>query len=217
KQVNSDEGMSSGKGSNEVISYMHHFLTHFGFGETDVDLHCDNCTGQNKNNFMLWYGAWRVAHKLHSTLNIHFPIAGHTKFAPDCGFGPYQTSIENQGQHIGRYRQMENISPESRLNIPQLVGLEDGRVLVNTFDWQAHLSPYFRKLPQIKSCQHFRYLLCRLPVICVPALPAPGLAKDRQTYLYSKIRPFCSDEAKDITCPAPQSTTMNSTQKRMMV
>ncbi|MEQ2173193.1 hypothetical protein GOODEAATRI_029477, partial [Goodea atripinnis] len=57
----------------------------------------------------------------------------------------------------------ENSSPESRLNIPQLVGLEDGTVLVNTFDWQAHLSPYFRKLPQIKSYQHFRYLLCRLP------------------------------------------------------
>ncbi|MED6240733.1 hypothetical protein ATANTOWER_026909, partial [Ataeniobius toweri] len=36
---------------------------------------------------MLWYGAWRVAHKLHSTLNIHFLITGHTKFSPDCGFG----------------------------------------------------------------------------------------------------------------------------------
>ncbi|MEQ2248393.1 hypothetical protein ILYODFUR_018724 [Ilyodon furcidens] len=83
KQVNFliDEGMSSGKGSNAVISYMHHFFTHFGVGETDVDLHCDNCTGQYQNNFMLWYGAWRVAHKLPSTLNIHFLIVGHTKFA----------------------------------------------------------------------------------------------------------------------------------------
>ncbi|MEQ2295682.1 hypothetical protein AMECASPLE_016972 [Ameca splendens] len=55
------------------------------------------------------------------------------------------------------------------------------------------------------------------PVVCVPALPAAGLATDRQTCLYSKIRPFCSDEAKDVTRPAPQSTTQNSTQKRMMV
>ncbi|MEQ2212185.1 hypothetical protein XENOCAPTIV_026979 [Xenoophorus captivus] len=37
------------------------------------------------------------------------------------------------------------------------------------------------------------------PVVCVPALPAPGLATDRHIYLYSKIKPFCSDEAKDIT------------------
>ncbi|MEQ2170279.1 hypothetical protein GOODEAATRI_033899, partial [Goodea atripinnis] len=58
---------------------------------------------------------------------------------------------------------VENSTPENCLKIPQLVGLEDGTVLVNTFDWQAHLSPYFQKLPQIKSCQHFRYLLCRLP------------------------------------------------------
>ncbi|MEQ2295994.1 hypothetical protein AMECASPLE_020290 [Ameca splendens] len=134
---------------------------------------------------------------------------------------------------------VENSSPESCLNIPQLVGLEDGTVLVNTFDWQAHLSPYFQKLPQIRSYQHFSFdanrpgvvlarthsdtepvsfqLLCDLevltPVACLPALPAPGLATDRQTYLYSKIRPFGSDEAKDITCPVPQSTT----QKRMMV
>ncbi|MEQ2282717.1 hypothetical protein AMECASPLE_003632 [Ameca splendens] len=111
------------------------------------------------------------------------------------------------------------------------------------FDWQAHLSPYFRKLPQIKSYQHFSFdakrpgvvlarthsdaepvsfqLLCDPgvlpPVVCVPALPAPGLATDKQTYLYSKIRHFCSDEPKDITCPAPKSTTQNDTQKRMMV
>ncbi|MED6246863.1 hypothetical protein ATANTOWER_025102, partial [Ataeniobius toweri] len=44
-------------------------------------------TRQNKNNFMLWYCAGRVVHKLHSTLNIHFLIAGHTKFTPDCGVG----------------------------------------------------------------------------------------------------------------------------------
>ncbi|MEQ2166890.1 hypothetical protein GOODEAATRI_033123 [Goodea atripinnis] len=113
KQVNFliDEGMSSGKGSNEVISYMHHFFTHFGVGETDVDLHCDNCIGQNKNN-MLWYGAWRVAHKLHSTLNIHFLIAGHTKFAPDCDFELIRQAYEDHGQHIGRYRQS---TPESLL------------------------------------------------------------------------------------------------------
>ncbi|XP_072314393.1 uncharacterized protein [Eucyclogobius newberryi] len=89
KQVNFliDEGMSSSKGSNEVISYMHHFFNNFGVGEKYVDLHCDNCSGQNKNNFMLWYAAWRVGHKLHHTMDIHFLIAGHTKFSPDCGFG----------------------------------------------------------------------------------------------------------------------------------
>ncbi|XP_047239065.1 uncharacterized protein LOC124878920 [Girardinichthys multiradiatus] len=133
KQVNflNDEGMSSGKGSNEVISYVHHFFTHFGVGETDVDLHCDNFTGQDKNNFMLWYGTWWVAHKLHSTLNIHFLIAGHTIFAPDVGIikQAYKRTRVSTLADIAKsfcLQVVENSSPESRLNIPQLVGLEDG-------------------------------------------------------------------------------------------
>lgn len=44
------------------------------------------------------------------------------------------------------------------LNIPQLVGMAEGKVLVQTFDWQQHLTHHFRRLPQIKSYQHFRYL-----------------------------------------------------------
>ncbi|XP_051263501.1 uncharacterized protein LOC127367569 [Dicentrarchus labrax] len=161
KQVNFliDEGMSSSKGSNEVISYMHHFFSNFGVGETDVDLHCDNCSGQNKNNFMLWYAAWRVGHKLRDTIDIHFLIAGHTKLPPDCGFGlikqAYMKTRVNTLADIAEV--VENSSPESHLNIPQLVGNADGRVLVETFDWQKHLSPKFRKLPQIKSYQHFRF------------------------------------------------------------
>jgi hypothetical protein len=49
-----DEGMTSGKGSNMVISLLHHFLQNYGFGEKFLDLHCDNCSGQNKNRFVLW-------------------------------------------------------------------------------------------------------------------------------------------------------------------
>lgn len=53
---------------------------------------------------------------------------------------------------------VENSSPVSHLNIPQLVGMAEGKVLVQTFDWQQHLTHHFRRLPQIKSYQHFRYL-----------------------------------------------------------
>ncbi|MEQ2292558.1 hypothetical protein AMECASPLE_024290 [Ameca splendens] len=79
---------------------------------------------------MLWYGAWRVAHKLPSTLNIHFLIAGHTKFALVCGFGlikqAYKRTRVSTLADIAKV--VENSSPESRLNIPQLVGLEDGNL-----------------------------------------------------------------------------------------
>ena len=45
-------------------------------------------------------------------------------------------------------------STVKRININQLVGEEDGTVLVQSY-WQEHVSPYFRPLPQIKQYQHF--------------------------------------------------------------
>ncbi|KAL0964211.1 hypothetical protein UPYG_G00320850 [Umbra pygmaea] len=39
----------------------------------------------------------------------------------------------------------------------QLFGLEDGTVLVESYDWQHQLTPYFRPLPHIKQYQHFSF------------------------------------------------------------
>ena len=48
-----DEAVDVGKGSNTVVSLLHHFFETHSLGETDVHLHADNCVGQNKNNTML--------------------------------------------------------------------------------------------------------------------------------------------------------------------
>ena len=55
RQVNYlvDEAMDTGKGANTVVSYLHHFLAHHALGEVDLELHADNCVGQNKNNAVL--------------------------------------------------------------------------------------------------------------------------------------------------------------------
>ena len=55
-----DEARDVGKGVNTIISFMHHFFEHHGLGETSVRLHADNCSGQNKNNYFVWYLAWRT-------------------------------------------------------------------------------------------------------------------------------------------------------------
>lgn len=57
RQVNYliDEASSVGKGANSTISMIHHYFSHHGLGETCIHLHADNCSGQNKNNFFLWY------------------------------------------------------------------------------------------------------------------------------------------------------------------
>ena len=55
-----NEGEAPGKGANTVVSYVHHYLKHYGLGEQRANFHFDNCTGQNKNNTVLWYTMWRV-------------------------------------------------------------------------------------------------------------------------------------------------------------
>ena len=34
-------------------------------------------------------------------------------------------------------------------------------------------------------------------------LKPPGLTNKRQWYLFDKIRPYCSEETKDLVCPQP--------------
>ena len=43
------------------------------------------------------------------------------------------------------------------------------------------------------------------PVDGYAVQPPPGLDLARQNDLFTKIRPFCADEAKDITCPQPKT------------
>ena len=50
-----DEAQHSNKGANTVSSMLHHHFEYLGYGETDVKLHMDNCSGQNKNNTVIGY------------------------------------------------------------------------------------------------------------------------------------------------------------------
>ena len=55
-----DEAATTGKGANATISYTHYYFQHHRLGETDMRRNADNCSGQNKNNFFLWYLAWSM-------------------------------------------------------------------------------------------------------------------------------------------------------------
>ena len=95
-------------------------------------------------------------HKLPYSLDLHFLITGHTKFAPDWRFGLIKQSFRKT--IVNTLSEIAGVVKDSTvtgLNIPQLVGLEDGTVLVESYGWQ-HQTPYFRALPQIKQYQDFR-------------------------------------------------------------
>ena len=112
RQVNFliDEAHLISKGANAVVSYLHYFFQNFGLGETDVHLHCDNCSGQNKNRIVLQYCAWRVAVGLHKSITLNFLIAGHTKFAPDWCFGLVKRAFRRHA--VSSLQGMDGISGE---------------------------------------------------------------------------------------------------------
>ena len=89
QQVNflTDEAADCGKGAIVVVSQLDYFFSHHGQGEMEVFPHCDNCTGQNKNNTMIHYLLWRCMTGLHTMVTLPFLVVGHTKFAPDWCFG----------------------------------------------------------------------------------------------------------------------------------
>ena len=44
-------------------------------------------SGQNKNNYFIWYLLYRIMAKLHTNIEYSFMSVGHTKFACDQNFG----------------------------------------------------------------------------------------------------------------------------------
>lgn len=216
RQVNYliDEASTVGKGANSTISYVHHYLETHGLGETHAYLHADNCTGQNKNNYFLWYFAWRVINELHQSINYSFLIAGHTKFAPDRCFGLIKRAYKvNFISSLYEFARMVDCCSTTGVNKAQLVGTHDGQEIVPVYDWAAFLSEYFTKLPNIKKYHHFRFsmdepgkvyfkehrfsqersqMLLKDPTVMPPlVLPCKlrpeGLSEERKQYLYREI------------------------------
>ena len=118
-----DEASSTGKGANATISYLHYFFSHHGLGESNAHLHADNCAGQKKNNYFLWYFAWRIMSELHASNFYSFLIAGHTKFSPDRSFGMIKKAYKvTYVSSLYEFANMVETSSNLGVNKAQLVG-----------------------------------------------------------------------------------------------
>ena len=60
--------------SNAVISYLHHYVENYGLGEKEVHLHCDNCSDQNKYQYVLAYLMWRVLTGCHKSISLNLSL-----------------------------------------------------------------------------------------------------------------------------------------------
>lgn len=232
RQVNYliDEAVASGKGANSTISYVHDFFSSHGAGETDAKINADNCGGQNKNNFVIWYYCWRVLCGLHDSILYSFLIAGHTKFSPDWCFGLIKQSFR-RCYVSSLFDLMEAVdqSTVTGVNLAKLCRLHDGTVLVPVYDWVTFLQPYFKKIPGISKFHHFRFskehpgvvfywnlvgsMEIEFQILKNPAVRPQnqqppqiiplGLDDDRKRYLYREIREYCRPGTEKLVAPAP--------------
>ena len=132
---------NTGKGANNIISMLHHFLETHNFGEDNLHLNCDNCSGQNKNRFVMQYLAWRVMVGLNKKITVSL-IVGHTKFSPDWCFGLFKQAYRQT--KIGCLDDIAKVVESSAVvNHAQLVGTQDGQVIVPTYDRAEHFYASF--------------------------------------------------------------------------
>lgn len=167
---------------------------------------------------------------LNHSITLSFLVVGHTKFTPDSCFGLLKQRFRHT--YVQSLSDISRVVTESAtVNKVQLVGTEQGEVLVPVYNWMSFFAPRLRKVPGIKQYHQFEFteaekgtVTCKqytdspgksvnllketwnptysdLPDI----IPPNGLSLERQWYLYDKIRPFCEPRYQNITCPLPSS------------
>ena len=242
RQINflTNEAGDCGKGANAVVSCIHYFFDHHGFGERNVYLHADNCTRQNKNNCMVQYLVWRTLTNRHTSITLSFLPVGHTKFAPDWCFGLFKRAYRQT--KVGSLAAIADVVNKSaECNFVQLVSMQNGTTVVPTHDWTDLFATRMKKIDGIKKLHHFRISSSlpgkvfvkkhsdsaevafdmlkepwtpdedELPTVILP----PGLTPDRQWYLYDSIRPFCPDDDKDTTRPLPSVPKLRASREAL--
>jgi hypothetical protein len=187
---------------------------------------------------MMQYLAWRVLVGLNKAITISFLVVGHTKFAPDWCFGLLKQKFrKSKVDCLADLVQVVQASAE--VNHAQLVGNENGDVIVPTYDWADHFDAPFRQtaLKGIKSFHHFSFNASQPGEVAVqtvcdgpkkqlkllsdpawrpqrtdlpPIIKPNGLTLERQCYLYEKIREFCRPDVRDIVPKARRYGTSST-------
>lgn len=220
-----DEAQHSNKGANTVTSMLHHHFMYHGLGETDVKLHMDNCSGQNKNNTVIGYGMWRVMTGLHESVEFSMMEAGHTKFNPDWHFGLWKVKWRHSNvETLAEIAASVLKSSRNGHNVPQLV--DDPVAPLFFYDWATFFKRIFKPIPSLKSYHHFRmdkdhpgivfvreYATSQEvavnilkpgaavdPTVLPLVIPPSGLDAHRQWYLFNEVAPYCVNKE---SCPKP--------------
>ena len=138
----------AGKGANEVISFLHNFLSTRAIPTPTINLHADNCRGQNKNKYVMWYLIWLAATNRVKHVEFKFMIKGHTQFIVDSNIGHIKRNLrQNDVFCLDHWKGV--IDSSAAINTAKVV--DGGEV----YDWKNGLNSYFKDFDGISKFQHF--------------------------------------------------------------
>ena len=108
--------MLARRGCNDVISCLNRFIFHTPLGRTGARWGiwwADNCPGQNKNNYIMWFFQDLIRRNIYSRIDYKFLIPGHTYGSTDQSFGVierYASRIESVYLPSQWYQHVSNAS-----------------------------------------------------------------------------------------------------------
>lgn len=216
------------KGSNTTLNLVYHALNKLArVGKEKLQITCDNCGAQNKNNLSLWFWSWLIMKGWYKEICVNFMIPGHTKFLCDGYFGNIK-----QKYKYAKINTIENIEDivnnSAKANHALLFKKEPDWCW---YDFKSYLEGNFQALPQIMKYHHFRFNNASENIgkvyvsekaggeeICfqllknnsnfepnrqIGILPLEPLSKEKKEYLYKKVRVHVEDPYKDVHFSKP--------------
>ena len=177
----------------------------------------------------MFYMMYRILCGLHDEIKISFLPVGHTKFSPDWCFGLLKRHYKRT--KVGCLDDIVRaVNDSATPNVAQLVGTQNGEVIVPMYDWgkffedktvktalkgitQMHHFWFSRDFPgkvKVRNSTTDSWRTINLlkdtswrPSDFPEQLVPHGLTLERQWYLFDKIREFCPEQCQDLVCPKP--------------
>lgn len=143
------------KGSNEIISAVHHFLTNLDINENIIVLRivADGCSGQNKNSGMVaMLGKWLTTEvpRHIKKVEIIFPVVGHSFIPPDRVFARIEKDLKKR-EVIA--------SPEEYQEIIDQYCTTTALDAITVRDWKSAYAPIIKPTTswhvQFQKCKRF--------------------------------------------------------------
>jgi len=131
-----------------------HVLTLESFNDVEeLILNADNCPGQGKNKFIMWFCSWLpMVRKKLKVVEVTFGKVGHTKMFPDACFGLIKRAVKKE--ELVTPQQLYNVVDLRSSDCNQAVGPDE----FQWFDWKGFLGQFYSSpVPSIMTLHIFHF------------------------------------------------------------